>query len=1142
MSDHFKDKFSTKSYPEPEFGKVVAGARADKTIPYHGTGLPPKHTGVQQTRPYQPEKATVKRTTTHNLGTGDTINLNSIRYDIIGILSEEGKTAEAVIYKVKDSRDRIFALKLYYEFSDTHLEPSSDTLQRIREMQADELLFLYDFGTGPNKHNEKYCFEITGFAEGGDLLSVDKISEKYSTDFIENNVIPSIHQGLKALHGERIYHCDLKPRNVFYLDQAQSKIVIGDYGSAKSFDKFSEKELSYTTITKGTEFYLAPEQAFGIVSEKNDYYSLGMIVLHLLYPGEVNRQNLRRIFERRTKGLPIIDFDDRYKRLNRLIQGLTLQDYNNRWGASQVEAWLRGEEVAVVYGASGGNFHLDLNDTMIKTGKELVAFIDAGNSFYDQLIDDREGYSNLLAWVRALEGERAMKQFDGMISYYKQFFGIDYVREAILFYFNPLRPVIMGSGSFVFNGESDPIEQVSAFFHAMDNLWKITAFDKVRLWFFRFEFALQHLRIKSDSRTIKFIDEVFNQISIITETAYSSDFSGMIADFYIHLENRHLPEIFHYFDKKRGFRDLRGNSYFTLFEVNEFLKTRSPVAGEDFLQYEKIAFLKQTGLDEFAEFVELSDDVPGFLLNRDADFKVLPSIVAGLGKGGYSIHFLQDVLKHYRNDEPVIISEVILRLTDPSMPVDVDGNQIFLFNKNDFKNKVDDFFLALENLRFNHPIQKIRKVFFSFEFSLLQLAQSDPVAGKSLVEPVVEAMHKTLHVNLPDWQKLRASFYTALNEKNLVALLYRFNPGRAFCTHTGDFLGSIREVALYYLQFPGKFADQRSAIERELFLEKSGHKRLTGYEFQEFMLNVFRQKTVMDAHIREIRLDENKPGEVSFYYDYEISLDDFMQSQGISGGMKSKSPVTGSITMDRKPMAGENEMYGLFAGALRKKHHFGALSPETRNSFEDAMKSTKHDEFLGSFLLIPRYLVYLLPAFGMLFFSMAYLSDHSLLKQISYAISPSLNYVAERFAPKGTASLVFAAYFLNLLVAVLLLFPLLSLRRRKAWFIRFNRDHGRLISRMTLIMVFVPVIFVGLFRVLQVIAGENLVPPVGALPALSTLSFVILLYILFVLLQILAITGAFFRVSKKIRLMPMLISVIFYFAIGWFAILNYNIG
>lgn len=155
MDENFEDKFRTLSYPavdRPEGADALGSA--GKTVPYPEM-LPPDEDLT--TRPYQSEVRKVQRTEAHQIGVGDIIELNSLKYEILEILSEEGKTAEAVIYKVKDKKNRVFALKLYYEFKDQHLEPGSDTLQRIRELDANGLLFLFDFGTGPNKYLDKYC-------------------------------------------------------------------------------------------------------------------------------------------------------------------------------------------------------------------------------------------------------------------------------------------------------------------------------------------------------------------------------------------------------------------------------------------------------------------------------------------------------------------------------------------------------------------------------------------------------------------------------------------------------------------------------------------------------------------------------------------------------------------------------------------------------------------------------------------------------------------------------------------------------------------------------------------------------------------------------------------------------------------------
>jgi serine/threonine protein kinase len=305
---------------------------------------------------------TEKRTkpSVHNLTAGDKITLNKKEYKIIKIISES--TGEAVIYKIESvtpkspkgdflaavkspsgdlgvkRKQKIFALKLYYEFHNIEQEPNTEALSRIKKIQDVDILNLIDFGTGINKYKNKYCFEILDFAQGYDLLDVKNHKETYKPKFLEKTVIPQIFKGILKLHKNRIYHCDLKPQNIFYLDKEQKEIVIGDYGSAKTFEFDAAKSSRKTTTVKGTDFYLPPEQARGFISEKNDYYSFGMILLHLLYPEKLiisesesknlSRQKLKQIIERQFEGKPIIDYNPKHERINNLIAGLTLVDFS----------------------------------------------------------------------------------------------------------------------------------------------------------------------------------------------------------------------------------------------------------------------------------------------------------------------------------------------------------------------------------------------------------------------------------------------------------------------------------------------------------------------------------------------------------------------------------------------------------------------------------------------------------------------------------------------------------------------------------------------------------------------------------------------------------------------------------------------
>lgn len=471
-----------------------------------------------------------KRTkeTIHNLKPEDKILLNEKEYKVVEIISET--TGEAVIYKVEDGEQHILALKLYFEFYNPENEPNTEALERIKRINDPDILQLFDFGTGTYKYKAKYCFEISDFAAGYDLLSIPSINEKYHTEFIVNEVIPQIFKGILRLHANKIYHCDLKPQNVFFLDEAQTEIVIGDYGSAKTFDFDAEKKSRKTTTIKGTDFYLPPEQARGFISEKNDYYSFGMILLHLLYPEKIlidendpkslSHNKLKEIIERQFEVQPIIDFNPEYKKINSLIEGLTLVDFNLRWGKEQVQEWIEGKNPAIIYsksdliGKEAEKKTLVFGNYSISDFYDLRDYILNENNWYEDLIEDVENREEFITWMLNLyDGDRSKRSaFNRIIKNYSPD-GIEFVADAIIRFFIPEYPVMFGFKSFDFANSID-LKKITAeaFSHLILDLWQNSSDKDIQLYIFRYEFALRKTRNQKEA--FNALSILYNQFSI----------------------------------------------------------------------------------------------------------------------------------------------------------------------------------------------------------------------------------------------------------------------------------------------------------------------------------------------------------------------------------------------------------------------------------------------------------------------------------------------------------------------------------------------------------------------------------------------------------------------------------------------------
>jgi formylglycine-generating enzyme required for sulfatase activity/serine/threonine protein kinase len=492
-----------------------------------------------KTRIYGESGKTTKETI-HHIYAGDIITLNNKNYQVLEIISES--TGEAVIYKIEDENYDICALKLYYEFSDPSQEPNHEALERIQSINDVDILSLHDFGTGANKYKGKFCFEISDFAHGSDLLNVKDFKEKYNQEFITKEVIPQIFLGIMHLHQHRIYHCDLKPQNIFFLDEAQIDIVIGDYGSAKTFEFDAEKQSRKTTTVKGTDFYLPPEQARGFISEKNDYYSFGMILLHLVYPEAVQMQEndpkslshnkLKGIIERQFEGLPIIDFNPEFEKINTLIEGLTLADFNLRWGKEEVQRWLKGEDIHVVYKRStiapkGNDISsagaLKFGQYSINTPFDLRDYILSDKNWYEDLVEDKDNWNDFTNWMLGLyEGDKRKRSaLNRIVKDYSQE-GLDFIAEAIIRFFIPDHPITIGFKTFKLSESEDLKNSITQIFvYLLDEIWSNSSEKDVKLYLFRIEFALRQSSMQKNE-VLKLLQILYRNLE--TKGKIRSDF------------------------------------------------------------------------------------------------------------------------------------------------------------------------------------------------------------------------------------------------------------------------------------------------------------------------------------------------------------------------------------------------------------------------------------------------------------------------------------------------------------------------------------------------------------------------------------------------------------------------------------------
>ncbi len=113
---------------------------------------------------------------------------------------------------------------------------------------------------------------------GRDLREL--LAEGWRPDFVRSaKIVRRVADALTYAHAKGVIHCDIKPANIFMVDQRKPKVL--DFGIARVAHQPGAPMLE--GLITGTPHYLAPEQIRGgPVDERSDVYSLGVVLYELL--------------------------------------------------------------------------------------------------------------------------------------------------------------------------------------------------------------------------------------------------------------------------------------------------------------------------------------------------------------------------------------------------------------------------------------------------------------------------------------------------------------------------------------------------------------------------------------------------------------------------------------------------------------------------------------------------------------------------------------------------------------------------------------------------------------------------------------------------------------------------------------------
>ena len=240
------------------------------------------------------------------------------RYTTLKEMPRRGAEGDLLLAECAEDR-RQYVIKLY---GPRH-RPDPAVLERLTRASPDHVAGLHEYGEAEGKAYE--VWEYLPLRSLQDLMLPGwKFEEVEVADILQE-----LTDALSHIHELGVFHRDLKPANILLRQQGPFDLVLCDFGTAGRADE----TIVFTDGFRGTIGYAPPESLEGIVTEKYDFWSLGVIVYQLL----------TRELPRGSTVRGLTDLSALHGRWQQLCYWLIKPDYEKRWGRNEVRRWLAGD-------------------------------------------------------------------------------------------------------------------------------------------------------------------------------------------------------------------------------------------------------------------------------------------------------------------------------------------------------------------------------------------------------------------------------------------------------------------------------------------------------------------------------------------------------------------------------------------------------------------------------------------------------------------------------------------------------------------------------------------------------------------------------------------------------------------------------
>ncbi|MBI4010906.1 MAG: serine/threonine protein kinase, partial [Candidatus Rokubacteria bacterium] len=186
-----------------------------------------------------------------------------------------GRGGMGSVYKAHDPvLDRMVAVKVMTEGAEVGTEARERFLreaQSAARLNHPNIITVYELG-----EDRGQVFIVMELLEGEPL---SRLIARVPPPSLRQKlaIMVQICEGLGFAHRRGVIHRDVKPANIFILQNGQVKIL--DFGIAR----LSSSELTRTGLLMGTPNYMSPEQARGRRTDaRSDIFSTGVVFYELL--------------------------------------------------------------------------------------------------------------------------------------------------------------------------------------------------------------------------------------------------------------------------------------------------------------------------------------------------------------------------------------------------------------------------------------------------------------------------------------------------------------------------------------------------------------------------------------------------------------------------------------------------------------------------------------------------------------------------------------------------------------------------------------------------------------------------------------------------------------------------------------------